>query len=307
MAVDGFRLTSEPPDSLDPAAPDSAESLAGSGAEGLTFTSRPDGWQGIYAIEDGEARQVVHHVDWKLWDPSWSPDGRTLAAVSNRFTSNLEIYLFYFGADGAPAGLRALTDYRGADNQPAWSPDGRQIAFVSDRTGEGDLYLVPSTGGDPVRLTRGASVSRPSWSPDGGRIAFSQEGDLRSVDPLTGVISVLSDAPGMGRVPRVVSRRWPHRLFRRRGARHPRPATGRGPPDHPRLLPRSVSVLVAGPGLHRLFFQSRRRFRYLFAGTGLGAHRPDHPCPRHMGPQGAGLESPDKRGFPPARDGAASP
>ena len=100
-------------------------------------------------------------MDWKLWDPSWSPDGRTLAAVSNRFTSNLEIYLFYFGSDGAPAGLRALTDHRGADNQPAWSPDGRQIAFVSDRTGEGDLYLVPSTGGDPVRLTRGASVSRP--------------------------------------------------------------------------------------------------------------------------------------------------
>ncbi|MCY3762174.1 MAG: LpqB family beta-propeller domain-containing protein [Gemmatimonadetes bacterium] len=88
-----------------------------------------------------------------------------------------------------------MIDHRGADNQPAWSPDGRQIAFVSDRTGEGDLYLVASTGGDPVRLTRGAPVSRPSWSPDGGRIAFSQEGDIRSVDPLTGVISVLSDAP----------------------------------------------------------------------------------------------------------------
>ena len=195
MAVDGFRLTSEPPDSLDPAAPDSAESLAGSGAEGLTFTSRPDGWQGIYTIEDGEVRQVVPHVDWKLWDPSWSPDGRTLAAVSNRFTSNLEIYLFYFGPDGASAGLRALTDHRGADNQPAWSPDGRQIAFVSDRTGEGDLYLVASTGGDPVRLTQGAPASRPTWSPDGERIAFAQDGDIRSVDPLTGEVTVLSDAP----------------------------------------------------------------------------------------------------------------
>ena len=195
MAVDGFRLTSEPPDNLAPASPDSALSLAGSEADGITFTSRPDGWQGIYTIEDGEIRRVVPHVDWKLWNPSWSPDGRTLAAVSNRFTSNQEIYLFYFGPDGEAAGLRALTNHRGTDHQPAWSPDGKQIAFVSDRTGEGDLYMVPATGGEPVRLTQGAPVSRPGWSPDGKRIAFSQEGDIRSVDPLTGEVTVLSDAP----------------------------------------------------------------------------------------------------------------
>ena len=195
VAVDGFRLTSEPADSLAPAPPDSALSLAGSEADGITFTSRPDGWQMINTIEDGEVRRVVPHVDWKLWNPSWSPDGRALAAVSNRFTSNQEIYLFYFGSDGEAAGLRVLTNHRGADHQPAWSPDGRRIAFVSDRTGEGDLYLVPATGGDPVRLTQGAPVSRPSWSPDGRRIAFSQDGDIRSVDPLTGEVTVLSDAP----------------------------------------------------------------------------------------------------------------
>ena len=195
MAVDGFRLTSEPPDSLAPAASDSALALADLQTDGITFTSRPDGWQGIYTIEDGEVRPAVPHVDWKLWNPSWSPDGRALAAVSNRFTSNLEIYLFFFDPDGGAAGYRALTNHRGADHQPAWSPDGARIAFVSDRTGEGDLYLVPATGGDPVRLTQGAPASRPSWSPDGERIAFSQEGDIRSVDPLTGAVAVLSDAP----------------------------------------------------------------------------------------------------------------
>ena len=307
MAVDGFRLTSEPPDSLAPAPSDSSLSLAGSEADGITFTSRPDGWQMINTIEDGEVRQVVPHVDWKLWNPSWSPDGRTLAAVSNRFTSNQEIYLFYFGPDGEAAGLRALTNHRGADNQPAWSPDGRRIAFVSDRTGEGDLYLVPATGGDPVRLTQGAPVSRPSWSPDGGRIAFSQEGDIRSVDPLTGEVTVLSDAPewegypswspGGGRIAFSADGELAI-LDLQQGTRR-RITRGYFQVAYPSWSP--------DRGLHRLLFVPRGRFGYLSDGSGLGAHSPDHPCPRHLGQQGAGLESREKRGFPPAGEGARQP
>ncbi len=193
MAIDGFRLTSEPADSL--AAADSALYLSDLSTDEITFTSRRDGGEAIYTTAGGEVRPAVPHVDWKLWNPSWSPDGRSLAAVSNRYTSNQEIYLFIFDPDGAAARVRALTYHPGADYQPAWSPDGRQIAFISDRTGDGDLYLVSAEGGDPVRLTQGAPASDPTWSQDGGRIAFSQEGDIRSVDPLSGAVSVLSDAP----------------------------------------------------------------------------------------------------------------
>jgi dipeptidyl aminopeptidase/acylaminoacyl peptidase len=53
---------------------------------------------------------------------------------------------------------------------PRWSPDGRQIAFIgglmSDQgsTG-GDIYLIPSTGGEPQDLTpgRAASVAFIHW------------------------------------------------------------------------------------------------------------------------------------------------
>jgi Tol biopolymer transport system component len=56
---------------------------------------------------------------------------------------------------------------------PRWSPDGRQIAFASNIEGQGDIYVVNTSGGKPRRLTlEPASDVRPSWSRDGRWIYF---------------------------------------------------------------------------------------------------------------------------------------
>ena len=58
---------------------------------------------------------------------------------------------------------------------PVPSPDGRRVAFVSDRDGWDHLYVVSTTGGDPVQITRGEyEVRNPSWSGDGRWIAFDR-------------------------------------------------------------------------------------------------------------------------------------
>jgi dipeptidyl aminopeptidase/acylaminoacyl peptidase/tetratricopeptide (TPR) repeat protein len=93
--------------------------------------------------------------------------------------------------------------------EPRISPDGEWVAYVvrqrdaeRDRK-DGDLWMVPSGGGEPVRLTRDpeSSDSSPRWSPDGRWLAFlSSRGDDRSqvwrLDRRGGEPEKLTDLPG---------------------------------------------------------------------------------------------------------------
>ena len=65
-----------------------------------------------------------------------------------------------------------------ADTPPMWmryariSPDGNKIAFCY----KGDIYVVPSTGGQAVQLTSQSSYeTQPVWSPDGTMLAFASD------------------------------------------------------------------------------------------------------------------------------------
>jgi Tol biopolymer transport system component/DNA-binding winged helix-turn-helix (wHTH) protein len=100
--------------------------------------------------------------------PTFSPDGGTLAFVSDR-SGRLEIY-----TRALAAGARELPiTSDGQDNvQPAWSPDGRHLAYHSMR--RGGIWLVPALGGAPRQISEFGSA--PAWSPDGRRIAFASLG-----------------------------------------------------------------------------------------------------------------------------------
>jgi len=49
---------------------------------------------------------------------------------------------------------RRLTANKGIISSPCFSPDGKWLSFIStDATAEGDVYIMPSVGGEAERLT----------------------------------------------------------------------------------------------------------------------------------------------------------
>ncbi len=62
----------------------------------------------------------------------------------------------------------------GNDSNPVFSPDGSLIAFSSEQEGNTDVYIVPSEGGIPERLTwHPAEDLVRGFTPDGKNVLFS--------------------------------------------------------------------------------------------------------------------------------------
>ncbi len=127
----------------------------------------------IYVVPalGGTAARLVEDAHY----PSWSPDGKRIAFMSNR---EGRINLWTVAADGGTP--ERLTKGPTVDYQPAWSPDGKWIAYGSgDRSrsqgGDFNLSVIPAGGGPSIPLTEGFTfVTKPSWAPDGS-ILFSGE------------------------------------------------------------------------------------------------------------------------------------
>lgn len=65
------------------------------------------------------------------------------------------------------AGPEQLTRAHANDTRPRFSPDARQILFISDRSGKPQVWVMPTTGGEPRQITDLADgVGAADWSPD---------------------------------------------------------------------------------------------------------------------------------------------
>ena len=99
-----------------------------------------------------------------LRDPSWSPDGASIA-----FAGRHGVYVATVGH----AAVRIVTAL-GAGH-PSWSPDGLRLAFdalctncttTGGRTLDRDIYTVGNDGSGLVQLTNDpADDSSPAWRP----------------------------------------------------------------------------------------------------------------------------------------------
>jgi len=69
--------------------------------------------------------------------------------------------------------LRPVTSFVGMEWGATFSPDASFIAYAHNRYGHMDLFVMPTGGGEPLRLTDSpADELTPRWSPDGRSMAF---------------------------------------------------------------------------------------------------------------------------------------
>jgi len=119
--------------------------------------------------------RVYDHLLYRHWD-QWFDGKRS--------------HLFVVSADGmdAPRDLTPGADYdvppvqRGAASDFNFSPDSKEICFtaVTDKmeaiSTNGDLFVVPVTGGEPKRITTQPGFDgNPVYSPDGRYIAYHSQ------------------------------------------------------------------------------------------------------------------------------------
>ncbi|NEV64082.1 PD40 domain-containing protein [Thiorhodococcus minor] len=128
--------------------------------------AEPSSQSGLVQLTQDPARDV---------GAKWSPDGRTLAFVSDR-TGTDQIWLLFLRSGE----LRQLTQGPEQHAWPEWSPDGRRLAYwaydpTTDQQSVRTIYFNGS--GETTVLNPQGPVDRPAWRPDGRYLAAAAEID----------------------------------------------------------------------------------------------------------------------------------
>jgi len=134
---------------------------------------------GVVQAATGEFAQVTP-ANLHAYEFNWSPDSKSLAFVAANPPGENNWWVAQLYTENlSTAQAKSILDTTKVSGSlhdlqiavPRWSPNGKQIAFIggimSDQgaTG-GDLYLIPSTGGEPKNVTpgRAASVAFFGWA-----------------------------------------------------------------------------------------------------------------------------------------------
>jgi len=174
-------------------------------AEGRSPEVSPDGKTVAYLLKDqvwtidldepSAKPEQLFHERGKPRSLTWSPDGKSLAFVSER-GDHAFIGVYSYTAKR----LRYITPSTQWDSEPAWSPDGRSIAFLRAPPDVSGIDFKPRRAAQPwsiqitdVETGQGREIWRAHTGPgsvfyeadtdhqllwaDGNRIVFPWEGD----------------------------------------------------------------------------------------------------------------------------------
>jgi serine/threonine protein kinase/Tol biopolymer transport system component len=103
--------------------------------------------------------------------PTLSPDGRSVAYISNRDGH----YNVYVGLVHGGEAVQ-ITHDTAMKARPSWSPDGGTLAYAQlNDSGEWDIWEVPALGGLPRKVVLNAAD--PAWTSDGHSLVYRNLSD----------------------------------------------------------------------------------------------------------------------------------
>jgi TolB protein len=152
----------------------------------LAYVYRGTNFADIFTTDDQGQSQtrltnsqstVLDNNDWNL-RPTWSPDGKLIAFVSDRNSAFPTLWLMN-AADGSGRRVLQTPGLQEEDvDAVSWSPDGTQLAVtLFNEPGPTQIALVPlGTTGRPVGhvlSTLAGGALDPAWAPDGSWLAFA--------------------------------------------------------------------------------------------------------------------------------------
>lgn len=120
--------------------------------------------------EHGNTRNLTQSSDAKEENPSWSPDGKWVAYVTD--SSGEEQVAIRPSEGGAE---QTLTDFKtGYFYRPVWSPQSDKLAFSDN---EHQLWYLDIKSRKPVKVgqDKRSEIHDYTWSPDGKWLAWTQQ------------------------------------------------------------------------------------------------------------------------------------
>jgi len=122
----------------------------------IAFAARRGSGNALYVVAAGGGKPTKVYDREGACEPHWSPDGR-------RIVYETETHICTIRPDGTKN--RLITYYGGVQRYGRFSPDGTALVFCQAASPQGpwELYVVPSGGGPPERLTEGGSDMHPDW------------------------------------------------------------------------------------------------------------------------------------------------
>lgn len=134
------------------------------------------GWIFTIPAAKGDPRLVGEKQGVHRRDPSWSPDGKTIAFITD--SERDQQMALVDAATGAERRVD-LGEKPGYYYAPVWSPDSKRIAYTDNKL---NLWVLDVGAGTSTKIDtrtyRGRGGTRPRWSPDSKWLAWSR--DLRT-------------------------------------------------------------------------------------------------------------------------------